>query len=102
MVHNGILMETIGLSVMVPIVLAKATNQAQIFTQNKWNLHIRLQNCIYLTSAVCDTTLYAILPIEVYFVYMNAWVNAHYPLFGFHISARVGSFWNWVWEVKNA
>ncbi len=35
MVHNGILMETIGLSVMVPIVLAKATNQAQIFTQNK-------------------------------------------------------------------
>ncbi len=86
MVHNGILMETIGLSVMVPIVLAKATNQAQIFTQNKWNLHIRLQNCIYLTSAVCDTTPVWRYYLLRYILYIWMQGHAHYPLFGFHIS----------------
>jgi len=48
---------------------------------------------MYLMSAVCDTSRYATIPVNVYTVYMNA---QHYPLvFGLHMCRLI---WNWFGE----
>lgn len=49
-------------------------------------------------SDICNTKMYATLPIKGYTVYINAWVKVqHYPLmFDLHIFSTMCRFiWNW-------